>query len=184
MTGARLLCVALLACTCACAPPAARAQAPSEDAVKAVYLFKMRHYVEWPARSTEQADGRTVIGVVGADKVAEHLLQIPAVRDNPSGDVSVRQLRIGDPIAGVDILFIGQSAWSRAAPLVARAHDQSTLVVSDADNALSSGSVINFRLVDERIRFDISLESAERSNLKLSSRLLTLALSVVRAKEK
>ncbi len=176
--------VALLACACLCMPPAARAQAPSEDAVKAVYLFKMRNYVEWPAASAGPAGGRTVIGVVGAEKVAEHLLQIPAVRDSAGSGVTVRRLRIGDGIAGIDILFIGQGAWSRAAPLVAQAHDQSTLVVSDSDGALSGGSIINFRLADERIRFDISLESAERANLKLSSQLLSVALSVARAKEK
>ena len=173
-----------LVCVFACAPPAARAQAPSEDAVKAAYLFKLRNYVEWPDKSTGPADGHTVIGVVGAEKVAEHLLQIPAVRDNAASGVSVRKLRIGDQITDVDILFIGRSAWSRAVPLVAQARDQSTLVVSDAEGGLPAGSVINFRLVDERIRFDISLESAEKSNLKLSSRLLTLALSIVRAKEK
>ncbi|MBC7685731.1 MAG: YfiR family protein [Bdellovibrionales bacterium] len=50
--------------------------------------------------------------------------------------------------------------------------------------ALAGGSIINFRLVDERIRFEISLEAAERSNLKLSSQLLTLALSVSREKRK
>ena len=68
--------------------------------------------------------------------------------------------------------------------MVAQARSQATLVVSESDSALAGGSIINFRLVDERIRFEISLEAAERSNLKLSSQLLTLALSVSREKRK
>jgi hypothetical protein len=68
--------------------------------------------------------------------------------------------------------------------MVAQAREQSALVVSESDSALAGGSVINFRLADERIRFEISLDAAEKSNLKLSSQLLSLALSVSREKRK
>lgn len=44
--------------------------------------------------------------------------------------------------------------------------------------------MINFRLADERIRFEISLDASDKSGLKLSSQLLTLALSIVREKKK
>jgi hypothetical protein len=49
------------------------------------------------------------------------------------------------------------------------------LVVTECDNGLQLGSVINFRLVDERVRFDVALDAAERNGIKLSSRLLTVA---------
>jgi hypothetical protein len=162
-------------------PTAARSQAPpSEEAVKAAYLVKLRNYVEWPAKAPAPADSRIVIGVVGADAVADHLQKMPAVRDPAKSSVALKRLRPGDPVAGVHILYVGDEAWSRAAPMVAQAREQSALVVSDAEGALAGGSVINFRLVDERIRFEISLDAADKSNLKLSSQLLTLALSVAR----
>ncbi len=123
-----------------------------------------------------------MIGIVGADDVADNLLQMPAMRDPTKSGVIVKRLRPGDQLSGVHILFVGDAVWSRAAPMVAQAHEQSILVVSESDSALAGGSVINFRLVDERIRFDISLESAEKSQLKLSSQLLSLALSVARKK--
>jgi len=50
--------------------------------------------------------------------------------------------------------------------------------VTEVDGALSQGSVINFTLVDRRVRFEISLEAAEKHNLKLSSRLLAVAQQV------
>jgi hypothetical protein len=49
------------------------------------------------------------------------------------------------------------------------------LVVTECDNGLQLGSVINFRIVDERVRFDVALDAAERNGIKLSSRLLTVA---------
>jgi hypothetical protein len=35
--------------------------------------------------------------------------------------------------------------------------------------------VINFKVVDERVRFDVSLDAAEKNNVRLSSRLLNVA---------
>jgi len=40
--------------------------------------------------------------------------------------------------------------------------------------------MINFMLVEQRVKFEIHLEEAERHGLKLSSRLLAVAQSVRR----
>ena len=37
---------------------------------------------------------------------------------------------------------------------------------------------INFRIIDQRVRFDVSLDAADKNNVKLSSRLLTVAHQV------
>jgi hypothetical protein len=52
------------------------------------------------------------------------------------------------------------------------------LLVTDFDGALDHGSVINLVIVENRMRFEVSLEAAERSALKLSSRMLAVALWV------
>ena len=44
--------------------------------------------------------------------------------------------------------------------------------------AIDVGSVINFVLVDNRVRFEISVGNAERHGLKVSSRLLAVAQRV------
>lgn len=175
----------LLAAAALLAPPLGMAQsgAASEEALKAAYLSKLRHYVEWPARQGQPAEARTVIGIVGADDIAEHLLEMPAAK-HPAKGFSVRRLRVGDSLDGVALLFIGDAYLGRAGAMIEQASARSVLVVTESDHALSRGSVINFRLVDERIRFDISLESAEKSGLKLSSQLLALAFTVIREKRK
>lgn len=166
-------------------PVAVQAQAPpSEDAVKAAYLYKLRNYVQFPPGAGQPPQVPTVIAVVGAPEVADHLERMLALRASGAGPVVLRRLRVGDALAGVHIVFVGHDAWRRAADMVAQAGRSSVLVVSDADHALQGGSVINFLLVDERIRFEISLDAAEKSHLKLSSQLLSLAQSVVRDKRK
>jgi hypothetical protein len=53
-----------------------------------------------------------------------------------------------------------------------------SLVVTEWDNALREGSVINFVSVDGQVRFEVSLEAAQRRHLRLSARLLSVAHQV------
>lgn len=173
-----LLAPVLLAAGNAYAQPGAM----TEDVVKAAYLSKLHNYVEWPARAAPTAGGRTVIGIVGAGEVASHLAQLAAVRDPVKGTLAVRQLRNGDPLDGIHILYVGDAYAARAAPMIEQAAARSILVVTETEGALARGSVINFRLLDERVRFDISLDSADKAGLRVSSQLLVLAASVIKEK--
>jgi hypothetical protein len=71
-------------------------------------------------------------------------------------------------------LFVGGSDRDRVGRLVRQAAG-ALLVVTECEDGLQLGSVINFRIVDERVRFDVSHDAAERNGIKLSSRLLTVA---------
>ncbi len=160
----------------------AQAGAPTEDAVKAAYLSKLGNYVQWPAHTGPQANGRTVIGIVGAEDVANNLAQMAAVRDPVKGTLAVRRLRNGDPLENIHILYLGQGYVGRAGAMIDQAAAHSILVVTESSDGLAHGSVVNFRVLDERLRFDISLVSADKAGLRLSSQLLTLAATVIREK--
>jgi hypothetical protein len=77
----------------------------------------------------------------------------------------------------VHLLFLSASAGASAAR-IARSAQQPLLLVTEGDSGLAHGSVINFRIIDQRVRFDVSLEAADKHNVKLSSRLLTVANQV------
>ncbi|UUZ54870.1 YfiR family protein [Massilia sp. H-1] len=78
------------------------------------------------------------------------------------------------------LLFVGGSDSARVKSLLKAAQPTPMLLVSEAENGLQMGSVINFKIVDERVRFDVSLEAADRNSVKLSSRLLTVANQVLK----
>jgi hypothetical protein len=54
------------------------------------------------------------------------------------------------------------------------------LTVTSAEGGLEQGSIINFRTVDERVRFELSQDAAEQSGLRLNSRLFSVATNVVK----
>lgn len=168
---ASLTAVALLA-----VPPLAAAQA--EQQVKAAFLYKFASYVEWPEAAFARPDAPFTIAVLGDDAVSAELEQVVAGRTVNDRRIAVRRVKAGDSLTGTHVLFIGNAESGRLAQLLPNAATQSILSVTETEGALAQGSVINFVIADRRVRFEISLQSAERSKLRLSSRLLAVATQV------
>jgi hypothetical protein len=148
-----------------------------ERSVKAAFLAKFVSYVDIDSAAP---GAPLVIGVVGAGPVGSELARVAA--QNYSGrPIAVRMLAPDQPLAGVHMLFIGGAAADRAPRLLRAAAEHGVLTVTDFDEGLREGSVINFRLVDERVRFEVSLAAADKAGVKLSSRLLSVAYRVVKS---
>lgn len=152
----------------------------SEYRVKAAFLYKFAAYVEWPERAFARADSPVEIGVIGADALAEELAQIVTGRNVNGRPASVRRLRAGDPIAGLHVLFIGRADGGRLAEILAAAKGSPLLTVTESEQALELGSVINFVVIDDKVRFDVAIVPADHGSLKISARLLAVARKVVK----
>jgi hypothetical protein len=177
----------MLACAVAltvalCAPTAARAADDAgslEYRVKAAFLYKFASYVTWPQAAFARPDSPIAIGVMGAGGVAEELDQVVMGRTVGDRSVTIRRVKPGDSLSGLHVLFIGRPEAAHLAQLGQAAQSRSILTVTESEGALRQGSVINFTLAEQRVRFEISLDSAEKSGLKLSSQLLSVAQNVV-----
>lgn len=143
-----------------------------ERSVKAAFLYKFLLFTEFPASAFADPTAPMVIGIAGDNAMARDLARLVSGRTVNRRPVVVREVREGDALDGLHLLFVGGHDAARLARL---ARPSPLLVVTEADNGLKHGSVINFRIVAERVRFDVSLEAADKHNIKLSSRLLTVA---------
>jgi ABC-type sugar transport system substrate-binding protein len=144
-----------------------------ERNVKAAFLYKFMSYVEWPADVPVMT-----IGVIGADDMAAALTAVTAGRTINGKALVVRQLADNDPLTGVQAIFVDGLDGPQLSAVLRRAQQRSVLSVTDDAGGLARGSVIGFRVLEGRVRFDVSLEAAERSGLRLSSRMLAVAHQV------
>jgi hypothetical protein len=150
---------------------------PSATSVKAGFLYKFLGYVDFPAGPLDPG-APYVVGVVGAEDIAAELTRLTAGRLVNNHAVVVRKMQGVDPSGGLHLLFIGAAEGADEAALVKAAQPAGVLTVTESPTGIESGSVINFRLVDERVRFEVSLAAADKGRLKLSSRLLSVAYAV------
>ncbi len=156
------------------APPSA----PVERQIKAAYLYKFAGFVEWPEGSFVRPDSPVVIGVMGADALAEQLERTVAGHTANGRPLVVRKLKKGEPPGNVHILFLGAMDKAALAEVLAASRNQPLLTVSDSEEALAYGSIINFVVADDRLRFEVALKPAATARLRISARMLSAAYRV------
>ena len=170
-----LLCIAGGVATAATA--LAQREAP-EASVKAAFLYKFANYIEWPANAFTSPAAPLVIGVAGSDEIAAELERIVPGRSVNGHPVTVKRVAEGDSPRGVHLLFIGRQHPGPAAALRG-AREQSVLSITETERGLDMGSAINFVTAGDRVAFEVSLDAAEKSGHRISSRMLAVARRVV-----
>jgi hypothetical protein len=143
--------------------------------IKAAYLVKFANYIEWPSKTFEGPTSPIVIGVIGADRLADELERITLDRQIGRRPIAINRLSTQDKAPAVHILYIGSRAGPGIREWFQAASSQPMLIVSDASHELSSASAIKFVLDNNRLRFDVSVPVAERSGIKITAPLLTVA---------
>lgn len=158
---------------------AAQPDWPSDESqVKAAFLYKFAGYVEWPEGFLGAQEKPFTIGVLGAEAVADELVQVVHGRKIHSRGIVVRRFKAGDPLEDLAILFVGKGDAVRLKPLRTTLQAWPVLIVTEEPAGLALGGMINFLVLDQRVRFEVSLDSTEKSGLRLSSRLLAVAQKV------
>jgi hypothetical protein len=146
--------------------------------MKAAFLYKFLAYIEWPSQAFADSTGPLVVGVLGHDAAVDEIKEVIGERLVNGRAVMVRRFRDGDTLSGTHVLYVTRPERERIAALAATARASATLLVTDVEGALAHGSMINFRVQDGNVRFDIALDTAERAGLRISSRLLAVAQTV------
>jgi hypothetical protein len=148
----------------------------SADEVKAAFLYRFGTYVEWPV--IKAAGDPITIAVLGAPSVAMLLSDYVPGRNIQGRPVEVRSITRIEDVRDAELLFIGREHSAMLSELVEALGKQPVLVVADAPDGLQHGAMVNFQLVDQRVRFEISQRNAKAAGLVLSSRLLSAAIRV------
>jgi len=146
----------------------------TEYAVKAAFLYHFAKFAEWPAEAGGPIPPVVHLCVLGDDPFGQALEEL-SDRGADGLKVDVRHVTRVEESPRCHILFVSASEGDRLAAHLARARRAGILTVSDLDGFAQAGGVIQFVLEDGKVRFWINRAAAERSGVRLSSRLLALA---------
>jgi hypothetical protein len=148
-----------------------------ESRLKAAFIAKFPQFVEWPAAAF---DGRTTLDVCVAapDPFGPDLFELVAEETLNGRPIVARRIDRDLEIDGCQVLFLPDRSGSFGARLLERAASLPILTVGDDPRFLDQGGIVAFRLVGGRVRFEVNLAAAQRVGLRVSSQLLSLAISV------
>lgn len=150
--------------------------APLEYELKAVFLFNFAKFVEWPPAAFAGERSPLTICVYGADPFGKSLDSVVQGERLGERALIVQRPTGVEELRDCHILFVSRSERQSLPDVISRVDRSPVLTVSDMDGFLKAGGIINFVLEENKVRFLINLEAAERNQLKISSKLLRLAM--------
>lgn len=152
------------------ATDAGLADAVTEYDLKAAYLLNFAGYVEWP-----NPPKPVTICVYGDNpfKAATITTLLEAKAGQIDADFKYpRQL---EQLTACNILYLAPSEQENFGKTIALLRNAPVLVVTDAQEHLPPGAMINLITESNRLRFEINISTVLASKLKISSKMLKLA---------
>jgi YfiR/HmsC-like len=149
------------------------AQLHDEAAVRAAFVFNLTKYVEWPHPGNE-----LVIGFVGDARMGEILQKVLSGKTSESRAIRVVLYPSAEELEQCNIVYIGYSAPEKVRPILEKLRNKNILSVGEDDRFASRGGMVGLVRAADQIHIQINLEAAQKSGLKISSRLLNLAAIV------
>lgn len=172
----RLLCVAMVVCFAR----VEGAEVSKEYQLKAAFLYNFAKFVDWPTQAFSDTNSLIVVGVYGRNPFGSELEKAVKDRRLSGRAIVVRSVSSPQEAAKVHMLFVPTTEDAKVEALMAGLKGTPILTVGESEAFSNHGGMITFALENEKLRFDINIEPAERSNLKLSAQLQKLARTVRR----
>jgi len=147
-----------------------------EYTIKAAYLYNFGRYVTWPKECFATAQSPFVIGVLGVDPFGDALDSIAAGKRVGGRRIVVRRFASLGEWEFCHVLFVPRSTDpQQQLDTIARLRSAHVLLVGETPGFARRGGSINFFVEQNKTRFEINQEAAEREQLKISAKLLSLA---------
>ena len=150
-----------------------------EYSVKAAFLFHFAQFVEWPPETFKEAGTPLVYCTIGEDPFHGSLDAALNGKTIGARSLHVRHLKQPSELQGCHVVFLGEKEKRLFSTVLELLKGSPVLIVGESEHFVQDGGTIGFSLEENKIRFEVNLEAAEKARLRISSRLLALAKTVV-----
>lgn len=151
--------------------PVLQAQSRDERAVRTAFVFNLTKYVEWPQPTDE-----LVIGFVGDRATGKTLQEMLDGKTSESRPIHVLLNPSGEELKRCNMLYVADSSPPVIRAALGKLADKNILTVGEVDSFVSNGGMIGLIKAGDQIQIQVNLEAAQHSGVKISSRLLNLAV--------
>jgi uncharacterized protein DUF4154 len=158
------------------APSAAADQAiAGEYELKAAMLYHLIQFVDWPSAAYPDPQAPHLLCVLGSDPFGNSLTSLASKQTLNDRPVQVRHVQNDPSVRACQVLYISSSERNHLGQILSNLQSANVLTVGEMSQFAARGGMVQFALQDKKVHFDINLDAASHSGLKISSRLLALA---------
>jgi hypothetical protein len=150
-----------------------------EYSIKLAFLYNFGKFVEWPPEAYRSASAPMAICIVGRDPFSPAVEGELGTRTVGGHPVKVLALKTTDKLTVCQMVFIPVTEKDQADKIVRSLMGSSTLTIGEIEGFTVMGGIINLTVDENKVHFEVNQLAARRAGLKISSKLLSLASSVV-----
>lgn len=143
--------------------------------VYSMMVFNFTKYVQWPDHT---ATGEFVIGVIGNNDVFKTLETWYGGKPRGSKTYVIKKFSNSSEVTDCHVLFIDKSKSGEFDAVNAKVQGKGTLLITDKNGLGEKGSGINFKTVDNKLKFELNQKAIETANLKVSGALSSMAILI------
>ena len=135
-------------------------------------IYNFTRYIDWPS---SDASDDFIIDVIGHKSVYDKLKELVTGRKVGNRNIVVRYLESVNNITKSQILFLGFWQSKDIQKAVDKIGNEHTLLITEKDGMIDSGSAINFVIRNSAIKFEIKKANIQKYGLNVGEALLSLA---------
>ena len=143
--------------------------------VYSMMVFNFTRYVQWPDQATS---GEFVIGVIGNSDVYNTLNGWYGGKPRGSKTYVIKKFNSAADVTDCHVLYIDKSKSGEFDAANSKVKGKGTLVITDKNGLGERGSAINFKTVDNKLKFELNQKVVDASNLKVSGSLSAMAIMI------
>lgn len=153
-----------------------QSQGPTESQVKAAFIYNFPKFVTWPDDAFQETNAPLVVGLLGKNPFGGELEKALSGKFIGTHPIKFELVKTVTEAKACHVLFIGVSDKDRLKQTIGELKGAQILTVGDQPDFARSGGIINFVREGDRIHFEINANAATAAHLKISSKLLSLAV--------
>ncbi|MFN3841250.1 MAG: YfiR family protein [Cyclobacteriaceae bacterium] len=143
--------------------------------VYSMMVYNFVKYVQWPDHTE---NGEFVIGVIGNNDVFTTLNTWYGGKPRGNKTYVIKKFNSAADVADCHVVFIDKSKSGEFEAVNAKVKGKGTLVITDKAGLGEKGSGINFKNIDNKLKFELNQKAIEASNLKVSGSLTSMAILI------
>jgi hypothetical protein len=143
--------------------------------VYSMMVYNFTRYVQWPS---ESGSGDFVIGVIGNKEVFKTLEAWYGGKPRGEKTYAIKYFSSANEVTDCHVIYLDKSKSNDFPTVNERVKGRGTLVITDKTGLGEQGSSINFKTVNNKLKFELNQKAVESSNLKVASTLTAMAILI------
>ena len=144
---------------------------------KAVFTINFIRYIGWDD-AVKQGD--FVIGVVKNKEIADWLKSLSKGKKFGFQNVVIKEFESPADVTYCQVIYIPTNInlAKNAASIISKLGNNNTLIITEKNRATKYGSMINFVVRNDKLKFEIHKANAKKAGLQISSKLEAMAAAI------